>query len=194
MIFTDYYRFERFNLMAKSRMDCVASTKSYPEFEEKRACKGIKQSSKRDATNIDGLSCYYGKVNDNFGGNIHRKADMAITTKGKNLSSVFVPDINFNIGFGDVRGTSDAIIFVFKALNVIDGRIVTGGIIEMFIARGKSKECRALYNLVCDGELDDEMNNLRGLARQEVGAMERNIFDSVNAGKAVTDSVTTNNT
>ena len=58
----------------------------------------------------------------------------------------------------------------------------------------KSKECRALYNLVCDGELDDEMNNLRGLARQEVGAMERNIFDSVNAGKAVTDSVTTNNT
>ncbi len=167
MIFTDYYKFEKLAIIAKTRMDCVASSKSYPEFEEKRATKAIRQSSKRDATNKDSLSCYYGKVNDNFGGNIHRKADMAITMKGKNLSSLFVPDIECNIAFGDVRGTSDAIIFVFDKIVVIDGEIEAGGVIEMFIARGKSKECRALYNLVCDGGLDDEMNNLREAAKQE---------------------------
>lgn len=44
MILTDYYKFERVAKIAKHRMDCTASTESYPEFENKRAIKEQKGS------------------------------------------------------------------------------------------------------------------------------------------------------
>lgn len=50
MILTDYYKFERVATKAKQRMDCTASTESYPEFEDKRATREIKETEKRDAT------------------------------------------------------------------------------------------------------------------------------------------------
>lgn len=39
MILTDYYCFERLASKSKTRLDCTASTMSYPEFEEKRCTK-----------------------------------------------------------------------------------------------------------------------------------------------------------
>ena len=36
----------------------------------------------------------------------------AISIKGNNLSSVFVPMPNSGLGYGDVRGTDDALLFV----------------------------------------------------------------------------------
>lgn len=67
--------------------------------------------------------------------------------------------------FGDVQGTTDAILFVFDdAFGVTDGRINKGGVLEMFICRGQSKNCQALYNLLCDGGLDDEIEAMRSKA------------------------------
>lgn len=160
-ILTDYYRFERLATKSKTRLDCVASTGSYPEFEEKRAAKANKATEKRDATEIGDLVIYFGDVPEVFGGAVHRKADKAITLKGKNLSSVYVPDPTSNFGFGDVRGTTDALLFVFENMEVANGAISQGGKLEVFISRGQSKNRVPLYNLLTDGELDDEMNDLR---------------------------------
>lgn len=164
MILTDYYLFERVATKSKTRLDCVASTGSYPEFEDKRATKPTKGSEKRDATNVGDLTIYFSDVPEAFGGNVHRKADKSITIKGKNLSSVYVPDITNNFAYGDVRGTTDALLFVFDDFKVVNGSIPTGSAIEIFVARGKSKDRVPLYNLLTDGELDEEMSELRARA------------------------------
>lgn len=163
-ILTDYYCFERIATKSKTRMDCTASTESYPEFEEKRMTKANKATEKRDATNIGDLLIYFCDVPEQFGGNVHRKADKAITLKGKNLSSVFVPDPSTNYGYGDVRGTADALLFVFDGVEIVNGSIPQGAAIEVFVARGKSKDRVPLFNLLSDGELDEEMSELRARA------------------------------
>ncbi len=110
---------------------------------------------------------YYGKVPEHFGGNVHRKADKSITLKDKNLSSIYRPDPCNDLAYGDVRGTADALLFVFDGLGVANGEVLTGATIEVFVARGKSKDRVALYNLLSDGELDEEMNDLRKSAVTE---------------------------
>ena len=42
--------------------------------------------------------------------------------------------------------------------------IEKGGTLEVFVARGKSKDRVPLYNLLADGELDEEMDALRSYA------------------------------
>ena len=80
-------------LLSASRMDCVASTKGYPEFEDKRKTRGNKQTAKKDANFVGALTCYYGNVPDRFGDDARRKADKSVSIGSKNLSSVYVPDV-----------------------------------------------------------------------------------------------------
>ncbi|MGM9804792.1 MAG: hypothetical protein ACI308_11530 [Muribaculaceae bacterium] len=160
-ILTDYYRFERVATKSKSRLDCTASTQSYQPFEEKRATKPIKASECRDATMIGDLVAYFVDVPLHFGGNVHRKADKSLTMKGKNLTSIYVPDPKLNVAYGDVKGEADAILIVFENFSVKDGIIQKGGILELFIARGKSKDRLPLYFIASDGALEDEMCALR---------------------------------
>ena len=168
MILTDYYCFERVATKSKSRMDCTASTMSYPEFEAMRSTKANKATEKRDATNVGDLVVYFGDVPQAFGGSVHRKADKAITIKGKNLSSVFVPDPHNNFGYGDVRNTADALLFIFDGVEMVDGSISQGAAIEVFVARGQSKNRVPLYNLLCDGELEEELSELRAKAAERL--------------------------
>lgn len=166
MLLTDYYRFEKVASKAKMRLDCTASTESYQPFEEKRATKPRKASERFDATAVGDLVVYFGDVPKTFGGDVHRKADKSLTMKSTNLSSIFVPDPAVNLAYGDVRGTSDAILIVFEGFDVVNGKPQQGAILEVFIARGKSKDRVPLYNLLCDGELDEEMILLRERATQ----------------------------
>lgn len=161
MLLTDYYRFEKVATKAKMRLDCTASTESYPMFEQHRATKPRKASERFDATAVGDLVVYFGDVPNTFGGDVHRKADKSLTMKSNNLSSIFVPDPAINLAYGDVRGTSDAILIVFEGFDVVNGKPQQGAILEVFIARGKSKDRVPLYNLLCDGELDEEMSQLR---------------------------------
>ena len=70
-----------------------------------------------------------------------------------NISSVYIPDIHTPLkGWGDVKGTNDAILFLFSE----DYKEV-----EVFIARGYKNDVRALFNLFCDGELDRELEAIR---------------------------------
>lgn len=166
MLLTDYYRFEKVAAKAKMRLDCTASTESYPMFEQNRATKPRKASERFDATAVGDLVVYYGDVPNTFGGDVHRKADKSLTMKGKNLSSIYTPDPALNLAFGDVKGEADAILFVFEGFDVVNGKPQQGAILEVFIARGKSKDRMPLYNLLCDGELDEEISLLRERATQ----------------------------
>lgn len=152
MILTDYYKFEKLpEQKSKLRIDCTASSNSYPEFEALR--------------NKDGkLFVYFGDVPERFAGNIHRKADKAIT-KVNNISSVFVPDVTKQIGFGDVRGTQDALLMAFNADYTQ---------IDVFVARGQKNNVRQLFNLFADNELEREMLELKLMVvTEELEAIER---------------------
>lgn len=157
-IINDCYTFKKVAPLAKSRLDCVASTKSYPEFEEKRRTKASKQTAKRDANIVGGLVLCYGDVPDSFGKDARRKADKSVSIGNKSLSSVYVPDVTLPYGYGDVSGASDAILFRFnEGFAVVDGRVNMGDSIDVFICRGQSRNVFALYTMLCDGDLDDEM-------------------------------------
>lgn len=167
MILTDYYCFEKIAQKSKTRLDCTTSTMSYPPFEEKRLTKATKATEKRDATNVGDLLIYLGDVPERFGGDARRKADKSLTIKGKNLSSIFVPDITNNFAFGDMKGTTDALLFVFDDLKISNGTIMQGGAVEIFVARGMSRNQVSLYNLLCDSGLDEEMEELRARAFEQ---------------------------
>jgi hypothetical protein len=139
MILTDYYKMAKLpEVKSKLRIDCTASTKSYPEFETMR--------NKKEA-----LFFFFGDVPDSFSGNAKRKADKALT-KTKSISSIYVPDIQKKYAFGDMVGTLDALLFIFNN---------DYSEIEIFIARGQKNNVRQLYNLFSDGELNNEIEQLR---------------------------------
>ena len=168
MIITDYYQFAKLpEQKSKLRLDCLQSTKSYNSFEEKRATKMQRVTEHRDAIDLGNLIIYYGDVPDRFGGDVKRKASKSISIKGNNLSSVYVPDVANNYGYGDMRGTTDALLFFFDKFDVIDGKIQEGATLEIFICRGMRENHSQLYNLLCDGELDDEIAILRAQAVTE---------------------------
>ncbi len=162
MIFTDYYKFEKVALKSKSRMDCTFSTHSYPEFEARAVTKATKATKRSDATNVGDIVFYYHDVPPTFKCDTHRKADKCFTTRDSyNISSIYVPDVNKHVGYGDVNGEEDALLFVFHDLSVVNGAVQKGSVIEIFVARGKNKECGSLFVMFSDGEFDDELDELR---------------------------------
>ena len=152
MILTDYYYFGKLpEQKSKMRMDCISSTKGYPVFEALRNKAGS-------------LFVYFGDVPASFGGDIKRRTYKAIN-KTTNISSVFVPDLEKLLGFGDVKSTQDAILIVFKC---------HFSRMEILVARGQKNNCRQLYNLLADGELDTEIASLK---KQAVTDWETSIKD-----------------
>ena len=139
MILTDYYTFRHLpESKSKMRFDCVASTQSYPEFEGLRNKAGS-------------LFVYYGNVPDNFKASAKRRADKAIT-KSKNISSVFVPDLELPLAYGDINGTLDAIMLRFTP---------DYNQFEVFVARGQRNNQSNLYLLFADGGLQTEIELLQ---------------------------------
>ncbi len=164
-ILTDYYSFERVATKSKTRLDCTLSTASYSPLEEKRITKATKATEKRDGTEIGALVCYYVDVPEGFGHDRHRKAGKALTIKGTNFSSVYTPDLLSPYGYGDVRGTADALLFVITNMEIIDGTIQKGAKLEIYVARGQARNRVPLYNLLTDGQLEEEIEELRSKAR-----------------------------
>jgi len=144
MILTDYYKGEHLPDAAKSRYDITASSKSYEPFETKLK------------TKKGGLSFYFGDVPDRWNFSSKDRPGKAIT-KGDNISSVFVPDITFPFAYGDIKGTQDAIILIHS----YDWQVI-----EIFIARGQRNNRRNLYHLLCDNELESEIETMRNNAKK----------------------------
>lgn len=160
MNLTDRYIFSRVVNLSKTRLDCTASTESYPIFEEKRATKLQRATAKKDGVNVGDLIAYFIDVPGRFGGDVHRKAKKSFAVKDKTVTSIFKPYPNSRFAYGDVEGTADALLFVFHDLVVVDGTVQSGSL-EVFVARGLKKNSKTLCLLACDGGLDDEMDELR---------------------------------
>ncbi|WP_072546732.1 hypothetical protein [Mediterranea massiliensis] len=147
MILTDYYRFEKLpNQKSKLRIDCTASTSSYDPLEALRNKRGD-------------LFLYIGDNTHTKAGK-ERKADLVLS-RTIHISSVYNPDLNLPYWYGDMKGTTDAFLFVHKNTEFINGEIQAGAVIELFVARGQRNNRNQLYNILADDGFDDEMNHLR---------------------------------
>lgn len=124
----------------KTRFNVTHSTGNYEAFELLQNAKGQ-------------LFFYYCDVPDRFKADVKRKADKIISNRfGKNVSSVFVPDISLPFGYGDVNGTNDAILLIFNNDQTE---------IEILVSKGKRNNRLVLYHLLTDGELQTEIEALR---------------------------------
>lgn len=142
MILSGYYKMVEIKRIKSHRYDCVASTGNYEPFEKIAKC------AKKER-----FYCYYNGVPDTFNANAQRKADCAITSNGGNISSVFVPAFASPLfGYGDTKGTNDALLFVFSE-NYEQ--------IEIFVARGHKHQVKQLFSYLKDGGLNGEMDKLR---------------------------------
>jgi len=144
MIITDYYKFERLaDTKSKSRLDLTASTKSYPDFELK--------------------SFVYIVENRHTKAGVKRKSDLALTSgAGKHITSIYKPDLARGLACGDMQGTTDLLLFATSNFSIgADGTISDGAIVEIFICRGKKFDKNAVFNLLSDGELNNEIAQFR---------------------------------
>ena len=156
MILTDYYRFEKLpNQKSKLRIDCTASTGSYNPLEMYRNKTGD-------------LFLYIGDNTYTKAGE-QRKADLALS-KTIHISSVYNPDPELPYWYGDMKGTSDAFLFVHHDTKFVNGGIQVGAVIELFVARGQRNNRTQLYNALYDGELDEEMEQLKKQVTKSVTA------------------------
>ena len=154
MILTDYYRFEKLpDQRSKLRIDCTASTGKYNPLEVLRNKAGD-------------LFLYIGDNTHTKAGK-ERKADLALS-RTAHISSVYNQDWDLPYWYGDMKGTTDAFLFVHHNTEFINGGIQAGAIIELFVARGHRNNRSQLYNTLSDGELDEEMNALRAQVTESV--------------------------
>ncbi len=162
MYLTDYYKFEHLSGSAKTRLDCLASTRSYPYFERERCTKSGPKAEQGD------LYIYCNEIpTPQFNEAVKSKADRSLTIKGKNVSSLFVTELRPDTGFGDFRGTGDALLFVFKNYDFLGRSADVGGTVEVFVARGMKNEKKRLYADFVQGRLIAEMQRLRAAAFPE---------------------------
>jgi len=150
-LINDYYRFERLpNQKSKTRLNCTASSASYPEFDEK--------------------PFIYIGVNDHIKASRQRKTDLSVTSgKGRHLTSIYKPDMERGRAYGDMQGTTDLILFATSNFGIAaDGTISDGAVVEIFICRGKKQEKNAVFNLFTDGELDSEIAQIKAWVTKSV--------------------------
>ena len=143
MILTDYYKGQKLT-DAKSRFDIVACYGEYDLFESLLI-------NKR-GFNVGGLSFNLVSRPERWKS---KNASLAICKGSHNISSLIRPDLNLNFAFGDIN--LDALIFVFNA----DWKEAGINTLEIFIARGLKNDVNSLWNLLIDGELDEEIKIFR---------------------------------
>ena len=160
MILTDLYIFEKLpDCKSKLRIDCTASTNSYNPLEALRATRQLKHTDKRDGCNIGDLFLYIGDNTYTKAG-AERKADLALS-RTNHISSIYNPEPTSQYWYGDFHATADALLFIHNDIDFVDGAIQSGAIIEIFVARGQRNNRAQLFNLLMDGELDGEIEQLR---------------------------------
>lgn len=130
-----YYRFEKLNPeKSKSRFDLVYNSDIYEPIHN--------PNSKGE------VFIYFGS-NPNIKARGNRKSDYTITARNKHLTSVFIPEIGKpNLAFGDY--SQDAILILLSEKTI-----------ELLICKGKKNLLQNLFNLLYDGELNDEIEGFR---------------------------------
>ncbi|CAK7076106.1 MAG: hypothetical protein PARBA_03103 [Parabacteroides sp.] len=145
MILTDYYRFKKsLNNKSGYRIDCIASTQSYPVFENLRS-------------NTEQLFMYLDDIKGLHNSKFKREPDK-ILFHTNNISEIFMPDITRLLAFGNIFETLDAILM--QCDNDSD-------IIEIMIARGQKNNQLQLYHLFADEAFSREIETFRKQAIAE---------------------------
>lgn len=153
MILTDYYKFVKLDgQKSKMRIDCIASTRSYDMLERYRDKKGQ-------------IKLYIGDNTYTKAGQSGR-SDLSLSYKD-HISSIFAPDIKLPYWYGDFHRTADAALFVCHDFAISDNAIRPGSVVEIFVARGQRHNRHGLFNMLCDGDLSDEVEALRKRAVTE---------------------------
>lgn len=152
MIFTDYYKGQKLTV-AKCRFDIVASSGEYDLFESLLI-------NKR-GFNIGGLSFNLVTRPERWKS---KNASLAISKGSQNITSLLRPDLSLNFALGDIANTFDGAIIVLNP-DWKEAGITT---IEIFIARGLKNDVNSLWNLLTDGEFDEELNHLRNKAVRKI--------------------------
>lgn len=165
MILTDYYKFAKVANKSATRLDCVASTKSYPYFEDKRSSKSTSATAKRDAIQAGDLVIYT-QDRPSIYRQTDKLAEKMIAIKGKHITSIYTPNPFNCIGYGDIKDTADAVIFVMD-MQIINGKIQNLSSLEMFIARGQAKNKKGVYTAYFNGALSEEIRLLKEGAKIE---------------------------
>lgn len=148
MILTDYFCFEEKKVIKSHRLDCTFFTGGYEPIESKK---------KTGRDKVVRLYCYLTGLPDSFSINAKRKADLAITDGDNSWSSIYTPDVdNLHMAFGDMKGTNDALLFLFSE----DYKKM-----EIFIIRGKKHNQKMFHTMFVDGELDEDIEYLREQAK-----------------------------
>ena len=137
---------------SRMRIDCTASTRSYGPLENMR--------------NRAGILCLYIGDNTHTRPGQERRSDLALS-KTAHISSIYTPDIGLPFWYGDFHKTADAALFVCSGVRFVDGAIQPGSVVEVLVARGQRSHRQGLYNMLCDGELSDEVEELRKRAVNE---------------------------
>ena len=145
MILTDYYRGEKIT-DAKCRYDIVACYGEYDLFESVLINK--------NRFNIGGHSFNLVTRPDRWKS---KNASLAICKGSHNITSLIRPDLSLNYAFGDINHTKDACIIAFNQ----HFKEVGINAIDIFIARGLKHDVNSLWDLLIDGELNQEMELLR---------------------------------
>lgn len=147
MILTDYYKFTHTGNV-KTRFDLAEAIEKYPPFE------GMRNKQNK-------LFLYVCQNTHTKAGN-KGKSDLSISNRnGKHISSIYRPDISTNLGYGDVKDTTDALLFRFSNFQMRNGVFDDRATIEIFVARGYSKDRQTLYSIFSDGELSEEIEDLK---------------------------------
>lgn len=148
MILTDYFCFEEKRVIKSHRLDCTIFTGGYEPIESKK---------KTGRDKVVRLYCYLTGLPDSFSINAKRKADLAITDGDNSWSSIYTPDVdNLHMAVGDMRGTNDALLFLFSE---------NYKKMEIFVIRGKKNNQKMFHTMFVDGELDEDMERLREQAK-----------------------------
>ena len=106
---------------------------------------------------------------------VHGKGHISSLYKASDfiVAGVYNPDLKvLKFAYGDMHGTPDALLFVLKDVQSIDGRLTEGAQLEIFVAKNMSHYSKGIWAYVKGGrqELLDEMANLRAIAKKEVYA------------------------
>ena len=150
-LINDYYRFERLkNQKSKSRLDCTASSNTYTDFDDR--------------------PFIYICANDHIKASRQRKSDLSVTSgRGKHITSIYKPDMERGFAYGDVKGTTDLLLFVTTDFSMAaDGTITDGAAVEVFICRGKKFDRNAVFNLLTDGELNNEIAQIKATVTKSI--------------------------
>ena len=168
MILSAAYIFKKIADKSKTRLDCIASTGNYEEFEMLRACKEIKETAFRNATRKGSLAVYYTAApNENYGGIDCRKASRYLVKK-HNISGIYKPDAELGFAYGDMYGTGDALLFVERNFSETSDGVTVGSELVVLVAKGKRHDQLALYYELVNGGLDEEIEKLLSQTKSEV--------------------------